>query len=93
MAEVNDDLLARIWSDRMRQSENGKISHGPWVTESGTDYQTQTVSSAAVIDDDLVTCWAEVNWSTGGVPMIVSKFVSVPMGTVVFASDEWRDAM
>lgn len=80
---VSDDTMAHIW-----RTENPAAT--PTVVEDVTTFQSQRVVSVAVCDDMLVSAQSHIDWGQSP-PIIHTDFVRVPMGTICYLADEYRD--
>lgn len=82
---LTDHMLDEIWQRRAPSSK-------PVITYDKTHYKSQTIVSVAVIDDDLVVGRTHIDWSMHP-PGIQTEFIDVPIGTICYMADEYRDSM
>lgn len=84
--EVPEQLLEMIWA-KLGEPTNA----APVVTSSKLEHTVHTITSVARTDEDLVTAVASVEWSAGSPVITYVAFARVPLGTVAYMADEWRE--
>lgn len=82
---LTDHMLDEIWKHHAPAEK-------PVVTLDHTHYKSQTIVSSAVVDDNLAVARTYIDWSMHP-PGQQTEFIEVPMGTICFMADQYRDSM
>jgi hypothetical protein len=84
--DVQPQLVQTMWSALGEPLEGDAI-----VVSARMNFTVQEVTAVARTSNDLVTMVGTIEWNSGTPVITSTTFARVPLGTVAYMADEWRD--